>query len=279
MKKLLGCLGIGGGLLVVIGIIGAVIGINSDRGKGDSVQAGKAVSTGRDEEGKTGKNEASPTEKKSESEPKTVVDAAEIQGKRDDVIGKTFATLTLGERQFSNATVESIETLGIKLKHDSGLVSLRWDQVPEEVQKLWGYDAKAFEAGVAAQEKAKEEAEKQQQEMAAVAKRAVETETTRKAKLASGKSAGKWYIGGTLHKASADQWKVAKYDNKLATAADFALASKKVEMTIERSGDINTLRPFADAMVIAIDKACEGSGYETHPISEIAAACAILMEW
>jgi hypothetical protein len=163
MKKLLGCLGIGFGLLVVIGIIGAVIGINSDRGEGDAVQTEEAVSTDR--------GEASPAKKKAEPKTETVVDAAEIQGKRDAVIGKTFATLTVGEKQFSNATVESINDEGIKLKHDSGLASLLWDQVPEQVQEQWGYDAAAFQKALAAREKAQEAAAKQREEMAAAAQK------------------------------------------------------------------------------------------------------------
>jgi hypothetical protein len=172
MKKLLGCLGIGFGLLVVIGIIGAVIGIDSDRGEGDPVESEEAVSTDR--------GEASPAKKKAESKPETVVDAAEIQGKRNAVIGKTFATLTVGEKQFSNATVESIDAIGIRLKHDSGLASLKWDEVPEQVRVQWGYDPAAFKAAIAAQERAKAAADKRQQEMAAAAKKRQEKEEREK---------------------------------------------------------------------------------------------------
>lgn len=173
MKKLLGCLVIGFGLLVVIGIIGAVIGINRDQGEVDTVQTEEVVSTDRGEA-------SSAKKKKTEPKSETVVDAAEIRGKRDAVIGKTFATLTIGEKQFSNATVESIDTIGIKLKHDSGLASLRWDQVPEQVQEQWGYDPGAFTAAIEAQEKAKAEMEKQQQEMAAEAKKRQEKEEREK---------------------------------------------------------------------------------------------------
>ena len=43
----------------------------------------------------------------------------------------------------------------------------------------------------------------------------------------SSTSAEKWYVGGTLHKATVEEWKSATEKNKLATCADFAANIKK----------------------------------------------------
>lgn len=175
MKKVLGCLGVGIGLMVIVGIIGAVIGITK------TDQSTASASVDRDQPAAspsepTGAEKPKPSSNggggsKTGATPEVAVDSAAIRSKREAVSGKTFATLTLGERQFSNATVTGIDDLGIKLRHEAGMASMQWDQVSGEVQDQWGYDPGAFKRAVAAKEKAEEEAAKQRTEMAEAAQK------------------------------------------------------------------------------------------------------------
>jgi hypothetical protein len=88
----------------------------------------------------------------------------------------------------------------------------------------------------------------------------------------------KWYAGGGLHSSSVQEWRKSTYENKLATAADWTLASPSVKKTVQDSGDINTNKFFAKELVTCIDKAIEGvdiSGGAT----DIAVSCMVIMGW
>ena len=89
---------------------------------------------------------------------------------------------------------------------------------------------------------------------------------------------GKWYEGGTLHRSNVGEWNRSTYANKLATAADMALASKRIKAKVQRSGSVETLKPFAEVLVTCVDNAAAGTDYNTK-VTELAAGCVILMGW
>lgn len=76
-----------------------------------------------------------------EAAPKKPVSISE---KRNAVIGKTFAKLTLGETQFIGAKVIEITNQAIVVSHRGGVDTVPWSRVPKEVQKQWGYDMTAL---------------------------------------------------------------------------------------------------------------------------------------
>lgn len=79
-----------------------------------------------------------------------------------------------------------------------------------------------------------------------------------------------WYIGGTLHKATLGQWRVATSRNRLATAADFIAASN---LNLRAS----EVLPQATALVTCIDRTVlDGRNVDDRPVSEIAAPCLVL---
>lgn len=83
----------------------------------------------------------------------------------------------------------------------------------------------------------------------------------------------KWYAGGTLHKATVAQWRVADQRNKLATVADWTYAGFK-------DADFSSpdkLRPYADKMLMCIDGMVDMSQKPNSPVVELAAFCATYM--
>lgn len=94
-----------------------------------------------------------------------------------------------------------------------------------------------------------------------------------------GTTNSKWYEGGTLHKESVANWKSASFANKLATAADWAIAIPRIKQGVIKSGKMETLAPLAYQLVKCVDEACSGGGDESMGISEVAASCMILMRW
>lgn len=88
-----------------------------------------------------------------------------------------------------------------------------------------------------------------------------------------------WYKGGTLHKAKIKEWKAATPINRLATAADMALASDKVKDIVEKSKDMNSLKPFAKELTVCIDKGTVEKIVDNWEVAEVAATCMILMGW
>lgn len=92
----------------------------------------------------------------------------------------------------------------------------------------------------------------------------------------SAASASQWYSGGTLHRATANQWRLAAYANKLATAADW-VAAIMGERGVRQltGGDMSRLRPYAAQLVTCIDEAAPAAGNQRA--SELAAACMVLL--
>ena len=90
---------------------------------------------------------------------------------------------------------------------------------------------------------------------------------------------GNWYENGTLHRSTVAEWNRATYANKLATAADMALASPKIKALVKNSGSVDTLRPFAIELVACVNEAAAGQGYASMSVAKLAASCMILMGW
>jgi len=89
-----------------------------------------------------------------------------------------------------------------------------------------------------------------------------------------------WFQGGSLHGSTVADWNHASYANRLATSADWALASKNVEDLVRKSGDIATLKPFAEQLLSCIDRISHTDGIidETHAI-RVASACMAHLGW
>lgn len=88
--------------------------------------------------------------------------------------------------------------------------------------------------------------------------------------LAAAASAGEWYEGGTLHKATARQWNAATYRNRLATSADFIAAAKA-------ASDMKELRARAAGLERCISEGTDDPRLQDLRVSEVAAACIILL--
>jgi hypothetical protein len=88
-----------------------------------------------------------------------------------------------------------------------------------------------------------------------------------------------WNDGGTLHQATIGEWKRATYRNKLATAADIAALSKMLERKVRASGDFDTLKIYANQLVICIDEATDVPDIEHLKMNSIAGTCALTMGW
>lgn len=78
-----------------------------------------------------------------------------------------------------------------------------------------------------------------------------------------------WYEGGTLQQSTAAHWRVAKFENKLATAADWLSASVWKD-SLRTPEDYDRLRPAARQLVDALDREVERTGSDDAPLAEIA---------
>ncbi|MFP3154425.1 hypothetical protein LQZ18_08350 [Lachnospiraceae bacterium ZAX-1] len=90
-----------------------------------------------------------------------------------------------------------------------------------------------------------------------------------------------WYEGGTLHKSSISEWKSADYDNKLATCADFIVASR--DSLNFKITDVDFVKPYAVELVAFLDSAVAGDDaeqlYRGSTISDLAVMGMFFMEW
>jgi hypothetical protein len=85
-----------------------------------------------------------------------------------------------------------------------------------------------------------------------------------------------WYQGGTLHKATITEWKVATQENRLATSADMIAATLKSEGT--QLSNINELFPLASALERCISEARDSAQVNSQKVADLAADCSILMK-
>ncbi len=93
-------------------------------------------------------------------------------------------------------------------------------------------------------------------------------------------SGSKWYVGGTLHKATISEWNKASYSNKLATAADWVVnISPRIKAKVQRSGSMDALRSYAAELVTCVNETAAGEGYSNMKAGEIAVSCGVIMGW
>ncbi len=88
----------------------------------------------------------------------------------------------------------------------------------------------------------------------------------------------RWYSGGNLHRETLHEWQTATFSNKLATAADMAISIGSIEKQVRDSGDMDTIRPYANDLVACIDEMSKGKQSQNVKVSEAAASCLVLMK-
>ena len=84
-----------------------------------------------------------------------------------------------------------------------------------------------------------------------------------------------WFDGGTLHRSTVAEWRVATEANRLATSADFAVAL--MNRTGARPRTMDGYRPKAEAVKTCITEAAREPTPATMEVSELASACGILL--
>ena len=83
-----------------------------------------------------------------------------------------------------------------------------------------------------------------------------------------------WYAGGTLHRSTVAEWRVATDINKLATAADWVTGGLKLT-TIE---EIAVYAPeLLDCIAVALDTYAQTYS-ESAPMTDLVVACLIVMK-
>ena len=91
--------------------------------------------------------------------------------------------------------------------------------------------------------------------------------------------AGHWYVGGTLYNATAGEWHISSYENKLATAANWTLMDPNIRKISYKSSSMETVRPYAIELVACVDQVSVGDSYAEKNVSSLAAACIVSMGW
>jgi hypothetical protein len=64
-------------------------------------------------------------------------------------------------------------------------------------------------------------------------------------------ASSQWYAGGSLHKASGQEWRAGSYRNKLATCADFVTTMYK--STHKRLPTMERMKEMAEQLVVGLD--------------------------
>jgi hypothetical protein len=88
-----------------------------------------------------------------------------------------------------------------------------------------------------------------------------------------------WYVGGTLHKATMKEWSQATYENKLATASDFAVTLLKTEGISAKTLSYTeiTVKPLAIELVKGLDEINKDGIVDNQSVSETTALLWVLM--
>jgi hypothetical protein len=84
-----------------------------------------------------------------------------------------------------------------------------------------------------------------------------------------------WYDGGTLHNKTMKEWRAATDEDRLATAADFVIATAKSRSISFASMD--QAKDHAVALAREISAAGESGYADNQAVSQVAAACLVLM--
>ncbi|MBW2014496.1 MAG: hypothetical protein JRI69_12040 [Deltaproteobacteria bacterium] len=86
----------------------------------------------------------------------------------------------------------------------------------------------------------------------------------------------KWYEGGTLHNSTMKEWQRASYSNRLASCADFVVATSEWREIAKRDG-VNAIKPQAMGLERCISEAAQGADSLNLKVKEVAAMCTVLM--
>ncbi|HEX8562703.1 MAG TPA: hypothetical protein VF676_06965 [Flavobacterium sp.] len=81
----------------------------------------------------------------------------------------------------------------------------------------------------------------------------------------------KWNEGGTLHRATIADWKIATEENKLATCADMVVAMDKNVASADLLGKAHGLKTCIEEATIGIEEV------ENEKVASIASMCTVLM--
>jgi len=85
-----------------------------------------------------------------------------------------------------------------------------------------------------------------------------------------------WFEGGTLHRSTVAEWRMASRENKLATGADW-LASTKWDGHLNSPSDFDRLKVKSQKLVNGVDETILGvDGIDSLQIREIAASIIVL---
>jgi hypothetical protein len=82
---------------------------------------------------------------------------------------------------------------------------------------------------------------------------------------------GQWYVGGTLHESTLQNWNSSTEKNKLATCADFVANVKDYE------GDFSQMKTDATEVMNCIDEYAKEPDLSSQKTTEVAASCVILL--
>jgi len=92
--------------------------------------------------------------------------------------------------------------------------------------------------------------------------------------------AAEWYEGGTLHQATLEEWKNARYKNKTATAADMAINAPAVNKAVQQANSMEMLKIYAVSLALCVDEVASPDVDASHlKVADTAALCASLMGW
>ncbi len=89
---------------------------------------------------------------------------------------------------------------------------------------------------------------------------------------------GNWYEAGDLHKADIKTWKISSYENKLATASDWAISIPSIKSAIQSSGDFDTAKIYAHTLVTCMDTTLDGVEL-TGDLVDLALSCMAVLGW
>lgn len=92
----------------------------------------------------------------------------------------------------------------------------------------------------------------------------------------------KWYENGTLYQASVKEWQNATFENKLATAADWAMRKQEINDKIKKTRVIDDLKPIAQELVECLDMTTAAAAADKKSqnisVSLYADSCLMLMK-
>lgn len=85
-----------------------------------------------------------------------------------------------------------------------------------------------------------------------------------------------WYESGTLHTKCLSDWRVATFENKFATSADWA-ANIKIKNRENYNGDLTSMKSDALMILSCVDEVAKDPNFDMKLV-EIVASCMVLMK-